>query len=508
MSFVTIARGTALLGLAGTLLLSGCNNVLNIAPEAHNSVADFYQNESDFNQGVIGIYNNLLPLPGDSYWNLAEMRSDNIVVTVGLNVQRDYADINGFSATSQTGQFEAGWSDYYSIIYRANVVLSRLPTMTFARVPQFTAEARFLRAMAYFDLVRLWGAVPLATKEVSISEAKNLPRSPIADVYQLITDDLTFAAANLPDVYTNTFAGDKGRATKWAAKALLGKVYLTMAGYPLKQADKLALAKQQFADVIAQEGVSASVPAIAPNYKSMFQTANDNKYWLFEVQYISGVGGLGGTAPSDMGFQYPSQWVTYQPFGPDASVNPNLLGAGWPKADTRKAATLDSGYVDTKTKFVSPRIQFTKFLEKGTTAPTGTRDYPNNYPVIRYEDVLLMQAEVLNEGVAAGASVPAQALTYLNRIRTRAGVKALTTVSKEDFRLALERERRWEFAAEGQRWFDLVRTGRAIAVMNQFIKDNGVRHPSPLDEHDLLFPIPLQEMQINPGFWQQNPGYN
>jgi hypothetical protein len=104
--------------------------------------------------------------------------------------------------------------------------------------------------------------------------------------------------------------------------------------------------------------------------------------------------------------------------------------------------------------------------------------------------------------------VPAQALAYLNRIRTRAGVKPLATMTKEDFRLALERERRWEFAAEGQRWFDLVRTGRAITVMNQFIKDNGVRHPSPLDEHDLLFPVPLQEMQINPGFWQQNPGYN
>lgn len=505
-SFTAFYRPALLgLGLSAGLLLGACHKVLDIAPEAHNSVADFYKTESDFNQGVVGVYNDFLAIPGDSYWNLSELRSDDIVVTVGLNVQRDYADINGFSATSQTGQLETVWSDYYSVIYRANVVLGRLPAMSFARVPQFTAEARFLRALAYFDLVRYWGPVPLTTTEVSISDAKNLPRAPITDVYKVITDDLTYAAANLPDTYA---AADKGRVTKWAAKALLGKVYLTMYGYPLKQADKLALAKQQFADVIAQEGVSASVPAIAPSYKSMFQTTNDNKYWLFEVQYISGTGGLGSTAPSDMGFQYPSQWVTYQPFGPDAGVNPNLLGTGWPKIDTRKAATLDSGYVDAKTKFVSPRIQFTKFLEKGTTAPTSNRDYPNNYPVIRYEDVLLMQAEVLNEGVGDGASVPAQALTYLNRIRTRAGVPVLKTMTKENFRLALEQERRWEFAAEGLRWFDLVRTGRALPVMNQFIKDNGVRHPTPLDEHDLLFPIPLQELQINPGFWQQNPGYN
>jgi hypothetical protein len=505
-SFTTSCRAALLgLGLSGTLLLSACNDRLNIAPEAHNSVADFYKTESDFNQGVIGIYNKFLVIPGDSYWNMSTLRSDDFVVTVGLNTQRDYADINGFSATSQTGQLEATWSDYYSVIYRANVVLGRLPSMSFARAQQFTAEARFLRALAYFDLVRYWGAVPLTTTEVTIAEAKSLPRSPTTDVYQLITDDLTFAAANLPDAYAST---DKGRVTKWAAKALLGKVYLTMYGYPLKQADKLTLAKQQFADVLAQEGVSASVPALAPSYKSMFQTTNDNRYWLFEIQYISGTGGLGGTAASDQAFQFPSQWSGYQPVGPDGGVNPNLLGAGWPKIDARKAATLDSGYVDTKTKFISPRIQYTKFLEKGTTAPTSRSDYPNNFPVIRLEDVLLMQAEVLNEGVAAGASAPTQALTYLNRIRTRAGVPVLKTMTKEAFKLAVEQERRWEFAAEGLRWFDLVRTGRALTVMNQFIKDNGVRHPSPLDEHDLLFPVPLQEMQINPGFWQQNPGYN
>lgn len=493
------------LGLGGALLASSCNKFLDVAPEAHNSVSDYYKTESDFNQGVIGIYNNLLVLPPDSYWYMSEMRSDNIVVNVGLNVQRDYADVNGFSATSQTGQFETTWSDMYSIIYRANVVLGRLPAMSFARVPQFTAEARFLRALAYFDLVRFWGAVPLATKEMSIKEAKALPRSPTTDVYQVILDDLNFAAANLPDTYPTA---DKGRVTKWAAKALLGKVYLTMYGYPLKQASALPLAQQQFTDVLAQEGKTASVPTLAASYKSMFQTANDNKYWLFEIQYISGTGGLGSTTPFDQGFQFPSQWSAFQPGGPDAGVNPNLLGAGWPKADTRKAATLDSGYVDTKTNAISARVQYTKFLEKGTTAPTNNRDYPNNYPVIRLEDVLLMQAEVLNEGVAAGAQAPAQALAYVNRLRTRAGAKTLAAMTKEDFTLALERERRWEFAAEGLRWHDLVRTGRALTVMNDFIRANGVRHPTPLDQHDLLFPIPLQEMQVNPGNWQQNPGYN
>lgn len=258
--------------------------------------------------------------------------------------------------------------------------------------------------------------------------------------------------------------------------------------------------------MLAAEGKTASVPALAADYKAMFQTANDNKYFIFEIQYISGTGGLGSQIPSDMAFQFPSQWSAFQPFGPDATINPNLLGNGWPKKDTRKLATLDSGYVDTKTNARSGRTQFTKFLEKGTTAPTGQRDYPNNYPLIRLEDVMLMQAEVLNE--EAGGQAPAAALALVNRIRTRAGVPALAAMSKADFALALEQERRWEFAVEGLRWHDLVRTGRALAVMNQFIKDNGIRLSRQLDEHDLLFPIPLQELQVNPGFWQQNTGYN
>ncbi|MBC6988899.1 RagB/SusD family nutrient uptake outer membrane protein [Hymenobacter sp. BT491] len=501
MKSLKIVTCATLLSLGG-LLLPSCKDALDIAPEAHNSTADFYKDESDVNQGVMAIYNGTLTFPTNSQWNMAEMRSDNILINTALNVQRDYADINGFSATSQTGQLQATWTDLYEVVYRANLLLEKIEPFTFARANQFKGEARFLRALSYFDLVRYWGPVPIADKTLSIQDAKTIPRSPVADVYNFIVEDLKFAADNLPATYA---AGDKGRATKWAAKALLGRVYLTMYGYPLKQADKLALAKQQLSDVIAQEGAAG---AVAANYPDLFKTANDNKFSVFEIQYISGTGGLGSQTPSDQAFQFPSQWSAFQPFGPDATVNPNLLGAGWPKLDKRKFATLDSGYVDTKTNARSGRTQFTKFLEKGTTAPTGQRDYPNNYPVVRFEDVVLMQAEVLNEEVANGGSVPAQALTYINRIRTRSGLKALTTMSKEAFRLALEQERRWEFAAEGIRWFDLVRTGRALTVMNDFIKTNGVRHPAPLDEHDLLFPIPLQELQVNPGFWQQNPGYN
>lgn len=487
-----------LLGLSALAVTSCKEDMLNISPLTNNTSNDYYKDETQVNQGVMAIYNGTLSVPQNSNTNLSEIRSDNIYVAA-LNVQRDYNDISNFLVTSQLGQIQATWTDLYEIVYRANILLEKIQPFTFARVPQFQGEARFLRALAYFDLVRYFGPVPLTDKVLSIADAKTIPRTPVADVYNFIVDDLKYAAENLPETYA---AADKGRATKWAAKALLGRVYLTMYGYPLKQTDKLALAKKELGDVVAKEGVAG---AVAANYADIFKTANDNKYSVFEIQYVSGGLGLGSTVPWDQAFQFPSQWAAYQPSGLDAQVAPDLLGDGWPKMDKRKAATLDSGYVDTKTNFKSGRIQFTKFLEKGTTAPANNRDYPNNFPIIRFEDVLLMYAEVLNE---EAGSPPAQAVAILNRIRKRAGVPDVKPATKEDFRLAMERERRWEFAAEGLRWHDLVRTGRAIPVMNKFATDNNIKLARPINETDLIYPIPLNELRINPGFWEQNPGYN
>jgi starch-binding outer membrane protein, SusD/RagB family len=173
--------------------------------------------------------------------------------------------------------------------------------------------------------------------------------------------------------------------------------------------------------------------------------------------------------------------------------------------DKRKYATLDTGYTDTKTLAKSSRIQYTKFLEKGATTlvPVDKYDYAVNFPLIRYEDVLMMYAEILNEEVG---TPPTQAVTILNRIRTRAGMPSLTPATQAAFRLAMEQERQWEFCGEGLRWHDLVRTERALPVMAKYLLDNNVTRT--IDAHDLIYPIPLKEMLINPGFWKQNPGYN
>jgi starch-binding outer membrane protein, SusD/RagB family len=477
------------------VFVSCSKDILNVSPATNNTSNDFYQDENQVNQGVTAIYNALLPMPNNN-WLMADVRSDNMLEAFG-GAQRDALDFGNFVNTAQTGATQTAWSNLYTQIYRANIVLEKIEPFSFARVPQFKGEARFLRALAYFDLVRYFGDVPLATKVLTFEESKKIQREPAANVYNQIIEDLKFAIANLPETY---LAADKGRATKWIAKALLGRVYLTMAGYPLNQADKLALAKVEFADVIAKE----TLFPMAAVYGDMFKALNDNKFYVFEIQYVSGGLGLGNPAANIMAFQYPSQWSAFQPqIGFDAQITPALV-KGWPNLDKRKFATLDTGFTDTKTLFKTTRVQLTKFLEKGSTAPTTIGDQPNNFPLIRFEDVLLMQAEVLNEEAAAP---PAQALTYLNRSRKRAGLADTVLTTKAAFKMALEQERQWEFVGEGLRWHDLVRTGRAIEVMNKHFKDNAIPLGRLIDEHDLLYPIPQREILINPGFWKQNPGY-
>jgi hypothetical protein len=505
-TFKNLACAVAL-GAAG-LLATGCKErELYIPPTANNTVDEFYTSETQVNQGVVSIYNGILSLPENSYWFLAEFRSDNIAADLAT-VQRDYSDVSNFNATSQTQQLQATWTDLYEIVYRANVLQERIQPFTFARVNQFKGEARFLRALAYFDLVRYWGQVPIVSKTLTVAEAKLVPRSPVADVYKFIVDDLKFAADNLPASYTAT---ERGRATKWAAKALLGKVYMTMYGFPLRDATALPLAKQQLADVYAAAGTSTF--SVAQNYADIFKSANDNKYAVFEVQFQSGNTGLGNPIPWQQGQVFPTFWSPFTGFQADFALPPAFFGANWPKADKRKAATLDSVIRNPTTGAITQgRPQLTKFLEKGVAGVQSRTDYPNNFFIIRFEDVVLLYAEALTE--EAGAATP-QAISLVNQIRTRAGIAAFTATSPQTaslaaFRAAILNERRYEFVAEGQRWHDLVRTGNAISVMTAFKRATTAAGASfrQLDDHDLIFPIPLLELRLNPGFWQQNPGYN
>jgi hypothetical protein len=280
-------------------------------------------------------------------------------------------------------------------------------------------------------------------------------------------------------------------------------VYLTEAGYPLNRTDALSKAEPLLQDVIAHEGQGYS---LAPNYADLFAYTNDNQYDLFEIQFLSGGVGAGSSFPMEIA---PADAdVSVVPFRAQVSSNElqlsdDLLSAYEP-GDLRFDATIDTVYLsfqtDTSTSYGhSPFIS--KFIDPGLNL-ADFRDWPENFPLLRFADVLLMDAEVRAD--LANAPTP-EAVAEINRVRARAGLPAVNPASKAEFDQILKHERRIEFVGEGQYWFDLVRWGDAVPVMNAWFA--ATAQGITIDENQLVYPIPQSQIDVFPGLYQQNPGY-
>lgn len=470
-----------------TLWLSACSSdFLSVVPETERTVANFYQTAADFNTAVIATYGTfkhpgLYGTGGGSLIWLGEVSTDNteygyprtVVSVIGFEID----DLN--YSLSNT-YFRDAWLGHYQGIGRANGILDRIGATNFdaALKNQYEGEARFLRAMFYFNLVRLFGDVQLVTGEINDPYATaSINRSPAADVYALIVSDLVAAEEKLPATIT---AANAGRASKWAAKSLLGKVYLTQ-----KQYDK--------AGVKLKEVIDANVHSLLPKYADVFAASTSfaaNKEVILSVQYKSGQVGQGG------GFF--SLWTPFGALSPDFGVTggpgdgvnkPTAdLIAAYQAGDTRKAASVATAYTSPQGVAVNEAYPV-KFKQTGIIRGESDVDYP----ILRYADVVLMYAEALNEQSQTEAALP-----LLNQTRKRAGLTDLVGSTQADLRLALEQERRVEFAFESQRWFDLVRTGRYVPVMTA--KGFAAK------PFQVLYPIPLREIELNKNL-TQNQGY-
>ena len=487
-----------------TTLCAGCSdNFLSPKPQSSITTGNFYQTPDEINQAVNGVYAGMHNWASNIYIMMSEVRSPNYM-GVSHNAQRDWWDITTFTVKPEDGIVESVWGDLYQMINRANMVLASVDNVDFgsstAERTQYVAEARFLRALAYFQLVRLYGNVPLVTKVITPQEGIEIKQSAPAEVYDFITSEMSAVADSLPTSYTPS---DVGRLTKYAAEGLLAKVYLTEAGYPVKKAAALGNAAPLLQDVIAHEGAGYS---LAQNYKDLFTYKNDNKYDLFEIQYLSGGVGAGSSFPMDIA---PADaHVSVVPFR--AQISPNelqlsddLLGAYEP-GDERFDATIDTVYLSSVTDTLTtyghtPWIS--KFIDQGLNL-SDFRDWPENFPLLRFADVLLMDAEV--RAGLANAPTP-EAVAEINRVRDRAGLAPVNPGSKAEFDQILRNERRIEFVGEGKYWFDLVRWGNAVNVMNDWF--NATAQDIQIDEHNLVYPIPQSEIDIFPGLYQQNPGY-
>jgi hypothetical protein len=375
------------------------------------------------------------------------------------------------------------WSDGYKGIYRCNTVLDRIVAVPMDETlkKRITGEAKFLRALMYFNLVRMFGDVPLVLKEITdTNEGYTYGRAPVAEVYAQIIGDLSEAELLLPVEYSSA---NVGRATSGAAKALLGKVYLTRKLYTDAEA--------KLKEVVDMENLG--IYALLPTYADVFKTANKNgKESVFAVQYKKGNLGEGSGFANLYAPQVSGNAVI--PFGGDGNNRPTTdLENAYEPGDIRKDISMATGYTNEQ----GTRVDF-YYIKKYADLPAVKYDSEDNWPVIRFADVLLMYAEALNE-----TGKITEALPFLNRVRVRATLPEKEALTQSEMRLALEQERRVELAFEGHRWFDLVRTGRALEVLNG--KAQAIGLTTQLTENNLIFPIPQSQIDVNPSLIKQNP---
>lgn len=453
--------------LCAVFCLSSCEAFLDLSPDSQPNANDFYKTENDFNGAVIACYQTLRSYP-TMVLDVLEYRSDNMFMPSFTSGSQDKYEINHFQDNKTNSLIADIWKNSYSAISRCNVMVDRIQGagINADKKIQFESEARFIRAFHYFNLVRLFGKVPLVIHEITDEEALKTPREDINNVYEQIITDLNFAL-QLPGSYDDS---DLGRVTAKAAEALLAKVYLTNGKY--------AEAKVSLGNIITNGKYD-----LLTDIKDVFDVNNEmNKEILFAVKYSKSLidGGHGmWLSLSD---------VTLAHF---SSVLKEAYNANDKRAELIQYKKSGSTYLPVK------------FYD---TQDASTNQVGNDFIILRYSDVLLMYAEVLNElNFNTDITSKESGFYYLNKVRNRAGLPALSSVevpSQEEFKKAILRERYLEFPLEGNRWFDLVRTG----TVKETIKS---AYDIDVPDFRLIFPIPSAEVEKvnNPDILPQNPEY-
>lgn len=477
----------ALLGFS----FSSCSDFLEQNPQTDLSENDFYKTADDILSAVNGAYSSLQE--GDIYGNwyvFGEIPSDNTrnQLSGSVTTQNEF---DQFYIDTQNSMIANFWKAAYKVINRTNTILGRIDGIEINTelANRYKLECKFIRALMYFNLVRVYGDVPLVLKEISISESYDILREPKENVYNQIISDLK-EAQDLPVSYSTA---EDGRATQGAAKALLANVYMTL--------HKYAEAETILAEIInsGRYSLLENTPGSLniDGYKNVFSPVNHNsKEGIFEIQFLKGGYGEGSNyannfAPENSG----TNVVAVGGTGGNNIPEMDIYNA-YEEGDLRRDFSMSLGYYDNRknNEWVESRY-VCKFMD----VPYQNNDASNNYPVIRYADVILMYAEALNQN-----GKTAEACKYLNMTRRRGfGYQTtetspvdLQTTDKAQFALMVEQERRVELAFENHRWFDLIRTGRAVEVM----RSKGFS----LNETNLICPIPQKQIDVNPKLTQND----
>lgn len=463
---------------------------LNETPESLLAPENFYRSQSDFETAVIAVYQPLFG--GYTAFDfdqpfVAEIGAEDI--STGVKRWAPLESMNGI-----VGQYDEItiplWKFSYASIANANSVIHHASIATGInkeKLAEFEGQAKFLRAFNYFNLTRWFGEVPLITYENQI-KAADVSQSAVTDIYAMIVEDLKDAEMKLPI----TFA-EKGRVTQGAAKSLLAKVYLTMAGWPLNQTNNYNLARDK-----AKEVMDMGVYQLEPNFSDLWLVKNklSNKEFIFSLQGIS----TGGWIPGSHFHVATRPWDGGEGGWGDLCTDKRFF-AMFPEGPRKKASfhtVLLDGTTWEKSSLGQPYIA--KYRDGG--APCGPNEVCAGNdgdfcaPILRYADVLMIYAEASN---MAEGKPSATALSALNQVRKRAGLDLLPTgLSKEVFDKSVLDERNWELAFEHNRWFDLVRRDILVSTLKAW-------HPDVTETRKLL-PKPSTELVLVKGL-RQNPGF-
>lgn len=506
--------------LIGCFGLFSCKKVIDLYPQSNLNTGTYYSNLDEVKSALNGCYNGMQRSLSNE-WQFTELRSDNSKMGAPgstASANRDLSDLDMFIPSPSQQQIYNYWLATYNNIRNINIVLQKLGVVYDATAGTFTlntisipiteadrkqlaGEAMFIRAYHYFNLVRLFGGVFLVHEPITPAAALQMNRASAEDIYKLIQADLVNGAAYMNNLkFNQILAANQGRATSWAAKGLLAKVYLTLG----RKTDAIPLLQ----DVITNSGYSLQAV-----YANVFSISNEmNSEILFAVRYKAGGIGLGSHFGN-----------TFAPIGSGSAViNGDGDGLNYPTAeldtltngDLRKPTLIGVYGTGTAAKWYVK-----KFLSPVTVVDDGESDWP----VLRYADILLMLAEAQGYGQAS--------IDLINSVRVRAGLPNYTLTSLSTvalFEQALSTERRIEFAFENQRWFDLVRFNTTLTTVTaeQSIKDHYADEyyshyrlylpPTPtlaelqgyITRDKLLLPIPQREIDNNTQLViPQNPGY-
>ncbi|HEY4148525.1 MAG TPA: RagB/SusD family nutrient uptake outer membrane protein [Chitinophagaceae bacterium] len=459
----------------------GCKKFLDKSPVSSLTQETYYKTTDDVETAVIGCYAALRDVYNDDPV-MAGLRSDDSYIAES---ESDINHIDGFSESATNSYVATYWQDAYFAIKQCNTVLQYLNVVTDStKKKYFEGEAKFIRAHMYFNMVRLWGDVPLVTTSVAYNDVTYYPRVNKDTVYKQIIADFTTAIHNLPTSWDPT---QVGRVTVYAAKGMLAKVYLTQKNYPA--------ARALLQDLLTNPGTYI----LQPSYKTIFGLNNEmNNEIMYAVRYKSNSNGLGETYTYNM--DKISGSVGYRSAGDYRGTTVFTAADSIRKNSTFvTGGTYGTNYYDV-TKYQDP------------SAPKN--DAGADFIVLRYADIILMFAEVANEMDGAPTSATAASLVQLNRIRLRANPAATSLVylytssavnTQAAFRTTIKAERRREFGMEDQRWYDLLRWGDAVTAMNAHFASRGVNVV--LQPYQVLYPIPQREVDISGHIITQNPGY-